>query len=113
MFIKNKLKLNNLSYKYDYKNYYSIKKKFIKYEKKGIPIRITIGEKELLNKTIEVFRRDKYMKYNIYYKKFIKNIIKTLNKIQKNLYLKHKLSFKKNIINIKNIKNITNKKKKK
>lgn len=113
LFIKNKLKLNNLSYKYDYKNYYSIKKKFIKYEKKGIPIRITIGEKELLNKTIEVFRRDKYMKYNIYYKKFIKNIIKTLNKIQKNLYLKHKLSFKKNIINIKNIKNITNKKKKK
>ncbi|XBT18418.1 MAG: aminoacyl--tRNA ligase-related protein [Candidatus Shikimatogenerans sp. Tduv] len=111
--IKYKLKKHNISYKIDFNYKISLKKKFIKYEKKGIPIRISIGYKEFLKKKIEIFRRDKYKKKKIYYKKNINYIKKLLCKIQKRLYLKHKKHFKKNKIYLKNIKNINKKNKKK
>ncbi|XBT18734.1 MAG: aminoacyl--tRNA ligase-related protein [Candidatus Shikimatogenerans sp. Tcar] len=105
IYIKNILKKYNITYKYNL-NKLSPKKKFIKYEKKGIPIRITIGKKEFYKKKIEIFSRDNFKKKSICYKILIKYIINLLNKIQKRLYLKNKIYIKKNIINVKNIKNI-------
>ncbi|WXB47299.1 MAG: aminoacyl--tRNA ligase-related protein [Candidatus Shikimatogenerans sp. Tmey] len=108
LYIINILKKYNISYIYNLSKL-SLKKKFIKYEKKGIPIRITIGFKEFLEKKIEIFRRDKYIKKNINYLILIKYIKHLLNKIQKNLYLKNKLLIKKNLTFIKNFKNINKK----
>ncbi|WOX79095.1 proline--tRNA ligase [Candidatus Shikimatogenerans bostrichidophilus] len=79
--------LNKFNIKYDNNLGKTPGNKYYKYENLGIPIRITIGKKEIKNKNIEITRRDNFKKY--YFKinnKLYKNISKILNNIQKNIY---------------------------
>ncbi|WGH28071.1 MAG: proline--tRNA ligase [Candidatus Shikimatogenerans bostrichidophilus] len=92
-----------INIKYD--NNFNIKpgKKFYKYEKMGIPLRITIGKKEIIKKKIEITRRDNFKKYYIKLKNkniFKKKILKLLKLIQINIYNKAKIEMKKKIFKI-------------
>ncbi len=67
--------------------------KFAEYEFKGVPIRLTIGPRDLKNGTIELARRDTLEK-NVYQQTDIEiKIINLLAQIQKNLFQKA-LSFR-------------------
>ena len=53
----NGFSINRLNFKPGYK--------FNEHEIKGVPIRITVGQRDLEQKTLEIFRRDKMIKKNI------------------------------------------------
>ena len=56
------LKLKGISVKYDDRDNFKPGYKFNDYELKGVPIRISIGPRDLENKTIELARRDNLTK---------------------------------------------------
>lgn len=56
--IEKELKSRNISVKYDNRDEYRSGWKFNEYEMKGIPVRITIGSRDLENNKVELFRRD-------------------------------------------------------
>ena len=60
--------------------------KFFKWEKKGVPIRIEIGEKELKNKEVVCVTRHDGNKINIQFNEISKIIINMLDQIQKDIY---------------------------
>ena len=60
--IVNDLKLKGISVKYDDRDNFKPGYKFNDYELKGVPIRISIGPRDLENKTIELARRDNLTK---------------------------------------------------
>ena len=60
--------------------------KFFKWEKKGVPIRIEIGEKELKNKEVVCVTRYDGNKINIQFNEISKIIINMLDQIQKDIY---------------------------
>ncbi|WGH27069.1 MAG: proline--tRNA ligase [Candidatus Shikimatogenerans bostrichidophilus] len=96
---------SKINIKYD--NNLNIKpgNKFYKYEKMGIPLRITIGKREIKNNKIEIIRRDNFKKYYLDIKNifiFKKKILKLLKKIQKNIYNKAKKYIKKKTFKVNN-----------
>ncbi|WGH25675.1 MAG: proline--tRNA ligase [Candidatus Shikimatogenerans bostrichidophilus] len=93
--IINNLKKIKIKVKYDNNKYITPGNKFFKYEKMGVPIRITIGKKEIDKNIMEITRRDNFKKYYLNINNFKKKIIKILNKIQKNIYIKAKKNMKK------------------
>jgi prolyl-tRNA synthetase len=64
--------------------------KFNEWEKKGVPVRIEIGEREIENGGVVVVRRDTLEKKEIKFGNLKEEIIKILEEIQKNLYEKSK-----------------------
>ncbi|WOX79227.1 proline--tRNA ligase [Candidatus Shikimatogenerans bostrichidophilus] len=111
---KLKIILKKLNIKYDNNLSKTPGYKFYKYENKGVPIRITIGKKEINKKIIEITRRDNFKKYlfkinNKLYKK-ISNILKN---IQNNIYKIAKKKMKQNTFIINNYKTFKNTIKKK
>lgn len=80
----------NISYKYDDDNKYKPGWKYSEYELKGVPIRITIGERDIENQQIEVFRRDTLEKTFIPIDKIEERIKKLLDEIQQNCFSKAK-----------------------
>ena len=60
--------------------------KFSEYELKGIPIRLTLGPKDLANNTIEVVRRDTLQKATISRDTLVSHVLDLLRHIQDNLY---------------------------
>jgi prolyl-tRNA synthetase len=60
--------------------------KFAEYELKGVPVRITLGPKDMENGTIEVARRDDGTKETIQLEGSAAHIEKLLGEIQDNLY---------------------------
>ena len=60
--------------------------KFAQHEIQGVPVRITIGPKDLEKKTLEIFRRDSLEKEFIEIDKAVDYVINLLDKIQSNLY---------------------------
>jgi prolyl-tRNA synthetase len=64
--------------------------KFNEWEKKGVPVRIEIGENEIKNGDVVVVRRDDLSKANIKFAEVGKFVGNTLDEIQKGLYLKSK-----------------------
>jgi len=93
--IKSILKLKNISILFDSRSKYKPGWKFTEYELKGVPIRITIGPKEILKKTIELTRRDTNKKIIIKIKKIEDEVVFLLNDIQKKIYNKALLFVKK------------------
>lgn len=67
--------------------------KFAEYELKGIPVRITIGPKDIQNGTVEIYRRDTSIKEVTKIDNIGIKITKLLKNIQNNLYNKA-LSFR-------------------
>ncbi len=60
--------------------------KFAQHEIQGVPVRITIGPKDLEKKTLEIFRRDSLEKEFIEIDNAVDYVINLLDKIQSNLY---------------------------
>ncbi len=56
------IRKNGYTVKYDNRSNHKPGYKFNEYEIKGVPIRIAVGPRDLQNKTLEVFRRDKMHK---------------------------------------------------
>lgn len=56
--IEKALKARNISVKYDNRDEYRSGWKFNEYEMKGVPVRITVGARDLEQNQVEIFRRD-------------------------------------------------------
>ena len=88
--IKDSLEIMGISVKYDNNNNLKPGYKFNEYELKGVPIRLSIGPRDIEKKQIELVRRDDLTKSNISIEKLNKYIPKVLIEIQKKLYNKAK-----------------------
>lgn len=86
--IKSSLESQNILVKYDNRESQSPGWKFNEYEIKGVPLRITIGPRDLEKNQVELFRRDLMEKQFILQKDLSDQIPKLLENIQKNLYQK-------------------------
>ena len=64
--------------------------KYNEHELKGVPIRITVGLRDIENKSAEIFRRDTLFKENININDLISKVDFLINDIQKNLSTKSK-----------------------
>jgi len=86
--VKKILKKINISAKIDNRYTHSPGWKFSEYEIKGVPIRISIGEKEVIKNLIEVTRRDTKEKVLIKIENIKKEIPIILKNIQNDIYEK-------------------------
>ena len=86
--IKEKLQQKNISVKYDDRDTQRPDWKFAEYELKGIPVRIAIGERDMVNGTVEIARRDLLSKEVVKIEDVDTYVAKLLIDIQNNLYTK-------------------------
>ncbi|MCJ7447796.1 MAG: proline--tRNA ligase [Bacteroidales bacterium] len=86
--IKSGLETIGISVKYDDKDNNTPGWKFADYELKGVPVRLAIGPRDLEHSTIEVARRDTLKKETIAIASVNDYVIKLLDEIQSNIYLK-------------------------
>lgn len=85
------LKSKGISYKYDNRDTYKPGWKFAEYELKGVPIRLSIGKRDIDNDTIELARRDTLEKKIFKFDSISNEITRLLDEIQDNLYnINHK-----------------------
>ncbi|MFA7081997.1 MAG: proline--tRNA ligase [Bacteroidales bacterium] len=82
------LKAKGISFKYDDRDAYKPGWKFNEYEFKGVPIRITLGARDLEQGLVEIARRDELTKEPIPVEGLAIKIEKLLEDIQTNLYNK-------------------------
>ena len=80
------LKSKGISYKYDNRDTHKPGWKFAEYELKGVPIRLSIGKRDIDNDTIELARRDTLEKKIIKFDSISNEITRLLDEIQDNLY---------------------------
>jgi prolyl-tRNA synthetase len=88
--IKKNLLAKGISVKYDDRDSQRPGWKFAEYELKGVPVRITIGERDLANGTIEIARRDELTKETVSIDGIEILIENLLKDIQLNLFNKAK-----------------------
>lgn len=86
--LKNSLEKQGISVKYDNRERHNLGWKFNEYEVKGIPLRIVLGQKEIENKEVEIFRRDTMEKKLFPQYGIVPCIRKLLEEIQNNLLQK-------------------------
>jgi len=86
--IKDDLEKKNISVKYDDRDSQRSGWKFNEYELKGVPIRITIGPRDLENNQAEIFRRDTLEKQSLSLNNLPEKIENLLSEIQQNMYNK-------------------------
>jgi prolyl-tRNA synthetase len=60
--------------------------KFAEYELKGVPVRLAIGPRDLVNNTVEIARRDTKEKSSASMDGLVEHIVKLLDEIQQNLF---------------------------
>lgn len=89
--IVNELKAKGISVKYDNRNEYKPGWKFNEYELKGVPLRITIGPKDLENNQVEVARRDILTKQFISLDIISDEIPRLLQQIQNDIFEKSRI----------------------
>ncbi len=82
------LKQKNISVKYDSRDTHKPGWKFAEYELKGVPVRISIGPRDLENRSVEVARRDTKEKTVIQLTDLSLKIEHLLDHIQTNIYEK-------------------------
>lgn len=80
------LQAHNISVKYDNRDEYRSGWKFNEYELQGVPIRITIGPRDLENNKVELFRRDTFEKTLIDKDNIIDKVKSLLEDIHNNLF---------------------------
>jgi len=97
----NEIRNNGYSVKFDNRLNFKPGYKFNEHEIKGVPIRITVGQRDLEQKTLEIFRRDKMIKKNINFSE-VNNEIEFLIVDIQNELLKKSQKFMKDNINIAN-----------
>ena len=84
--IKTALEGKGVRVKYDERDTHKPGWKFAEYEFKGVPLRITIGPRDVENNTVEIARRDTLEKETLRITDIEEKVINLLNQIQKNLY---------------------------
>lgn len=84
------LKKLGISIKFDDRTEYKPGWKFNEYELKGIPVRVTIGPKDLENKQVEIARRDTLEKHQHSVDGLAEHIQDLLKEIQQNIFNKAK-----------------------
>lgn len=82
-----------LKRKIDEDNHKSPGRKFNEYERKGVPIRITVGARDIANGVVEVFKRESGEKISLPLEEVILHIDQYLYKAQNNL-LKKNIAFR-------------------
>ena len=97
----NEIRNNGYSVKFDNRLNFKPGYKFNEHEIKGVPIRITVGQRDLEQKTLEIFRRDKMVKKNINFSE-VNNEIEFLIVDIQNELLKKSQKFMNDNINIAN-----------
>lgn len=84
------LKQMNISVKYDDNDNMRPGWKYAEYEMKGVPVRITIGPKDLENASAEIVRRDSKEKSNVSLDGIVSTVSGLLEEIQVNIFSKAK-----------------------
>ena len=97
----NEIRNNGYSVKFDNRINFKPGYKFNEHEMKGVPIRITVGQRDLEQNTLEIFRRDKMIKKNINFSE-VNNEIEFLIVDIQNELLKKSQKFMNDNINIAN-----------
>jgi prolyl-tRNA synthetase len=80
------LKALNIRVKYDDNDNVRPGWKFAEYEMKGVPLRLTIGARDLENNVIEVARRDTKEKSNVDLNSITETVADLLNQVQTNIF---------------------------
>ncbi len=80
------LQAQSLSVKLDDRDTHQPGWKFAEYERKGVPLRLVIGPRDLVNNTVELTRRDTQEKSTISIDNIVPHTIQLLTHIQDNLY---------------------------
>jgi len=86
--LKKALETKGISVKYDDRDTHKPGWKFSEYEFKGVPVRITIGPRDIEQGTVEVARRDTLEKEVFQMTDIENKVVNLLDQIQKNLYSK-------------------------
>lgn len=86
--VKQALEAKGIRVKYDDQETHKPGWKFSEYEFKGVPVRITVGPRDLESGTVEVARRDTLEKDVLQITDIEKKIVNLLDQIQKNLFAK-------------------------
>ena len=84
--IKKALESKGISVKYDDRDTQKPGWKFAEYEFKGVPVRITIGPRDIEQGTVEIARRDTLEKEVLQITDIENKVVHLLDQIQKNLY---------------------------
>ena len=100
--LRNQFNERGISSKFDNRDTKRPGEKFAQHEIQGVPVRITIGPKDLEKKSIEIFRRDTLEKQFIKIEESLDFVSKLLDEIQKNLFDKAKNFRDNNITEVEN-----------
>jgi len=84
--ITDQLQAQGITIKIDERDTHKPGWKFAEYELKGVPLRLVIGPKDLVNNTVELTRRDTGEKMTLSYDTLISKVITLLDDMQNNLY---------------------------
>jgi prolyl-tRNA synthetase len=106
--LRNKLNEVGVSSKFDDRETKRPGEKFAQHEIQGVPVRITIGPKDLEKNSLEIFRRDTFEKQFVQINDSVEYVLQLLDQIQDNL-LEKALSFRdKNITEVDNFDDFKN-----
>ena len=100
--LRNQFNERGICSKFDNRDTKRPGEKFAQHEIQGVPVRITIGPKDLEKKSIEIFRRDTLEKQFIKIEESLDFVSKLLDEIQKNLFDKAKNFRDNNITEVEN-----------
>lgn len=84
--IKKSLESRGVSVKFDDRDTHKPGWKFAEYEFRGIPLRITVGPRDIEQGTVEIARRDTLEKETLQMMDIENKVVHLLDQIQKNLY---------------------------
>ena len=84
--IKKGLEAKGITVKYDDRDTHKPGWKFTEYEFKGVPVRLTIGPRDIEQGTVEIARRDTLEKEVLQLTDIENKVVHLLDQIQKNLY---------------------------
>lgn len=84
--LKEELKAQGISVKFDDRDTFKPGYKFNEYELKGVPVRIAIGARDLEAGTFELARRDTLQKWTVNADEVIEAVQTTLKEMQQNLF---------------------------
>ena len=106
--LRHKLYEVGVSSKFDDRETKRPGEKFAQHEIQGVPVRITIGPKDLEKNSLEIFRRDTFEKQFIQINDSVEYVLQLLDQIQDNLF-KKALNFRdKNITEVDNFEDFKN-----
>lgn len=88
--VQDRLRKGGVRAKLDNREEKTVGWKFNDWELKGVPLRIEVGENEVKNGELTVYRRDTYEKLKIKKEKLSLAIKKLLKEIQENLFIRNK-----------------------